>query len=104
MDKKEQTKERVKRFRERRALRDSVTDVTQSPDSVTKDLESVTHDVTQYPAIIHMLVDPIKRRKLEKIHESLKQRNLLKLVTIGYPTMGGIPFDEVGDFLEATSE
>ena len=56
---------------------------------------------SQYPAILLALTDPIKRRKLEKITESLKNHNQLKNVYYGYPDKG-IPFDLVGDLLEAT--
>ena len=57
---------------------------------------------SQYPAIIHALADPDKRVRLEKIHQSLKEFNQLKNVFYGYPGLGGIPFDAVGDYLEAT--
>ena len=98
MDKTEQA--RLRKRRQRDKERDQ--NVTQSPESVTQGPTDVTQDVTQYPAILHMLVDPIKRRKLEKICQSLKERNLDKLVTMGYPGMGGVPFDMIGDLLEAT--
>jgi len=61
----------------------------------------VTLDVTQYPAILLALTDPVKRRKLEKITESLKSHNQLKNVYYGYPDKG-VPFDVVGELLEAT--
>ena len=65
--------------------------------------EGITEQgITQYPAILLALTDPIKRRKLEKITESLKAHNQLKNVYYGYPDKG-IPFDLVGDLLEATN-
>jgi len=69
-----------------------------------------TQGNTEYPAILHALTDPVKRRKLEKIHQSLKEHGVEKMVTYGYPywvdkglEKHGIPFDVVGDLLEATS-
>lgn len=55
--------------------------------------------ITQYPAIIRALVDPIKRQKLEKITQSLKDFNQEKNVRYG---VNGPTFDIVGDLLEAT--
>ncbi len=64
-----------------------------------KGADNVTLDVTQYPAIIHALADPIKRKKLEKIYQSLKDFNQEKNVRYG---INGPTFDVVGDLLEAT--
>ena len=61
-------------------------------------------DVTRYPALIMAITDPVKRRKLEKISQSLKARNLEKLLCYGHPLAGGVPFDIVGDYLEATKD
>ncbi len=61
--------------------------------------DNVTLGVTQYPAIIHAITDPIKRRKLEAITESLKEFNQEKNVRYG---VYGPTFDVVGDLLEAT--
>ena len=58
----EKTRERVKRYRERLK---SVT-----PESVT------SQSVTEYPAVIEALVDPVKRAKLEKIYHSLASHNV----------------------------
>ena len=63
--------------------------------------QGVTLDVTQYPAILLALTDPIKRRKLEKVYQSLKDFKQEKNVFYGYPAM--MPFDVVGDLLEATN-
>lgn len=57
-------------------------------------------DVTQYPAILHALTDPVKRRKLEKITESIKNHNVLKEVTYG---AYGPDFQMVGEMLEVTA-
>ncbi len=56
-------------------------------------------DVTQYPAIVYALTDPEKRKKLEKIYHSL---NEFKVADKVYYGISGIPFDVVGDLLEAT--
>jgi len=69
-------------------------------DNVTQSPDSVTLDVTQYPAILKSLVDPDKRAKLEKIYQSLRDFKQEKSVFYGYPGM--IPFDEVGGLLETT--
>lgn len=53
-----------------------------------------------YPAILEALVDPIKRVKLKKIHESLRGRGLLGEVRYG---VYGPTFDIVGELLEVTS-
>ncbi len=84
-------------MREKRKQK-SVTDVTQS---VTQDPENVTQDVTQCPAIIHALTDPLKRRKLERITESLRNFNQLANVYYGCGK-DSVPFDRVGELLEAT--
>ncbi|KKL64212.1 hypothetical protein LCGC14_2167340 [marine sediment metagenome] len=39
--------------------------------------------ITQYPAIIHALADPIKRKKLERIYQSLKDFEQEKNVYYG---------------------
>ena len=85
MDKKEQTKLRVQRYRDKQK---SVTSVTQSPENVT-----------QYPAIVYALTDPVKREKLEKIHQSLKDFNVFKEVRYG---VYGPTFDAIGEMLEIT--
>ena len=85
MDKKEQTRLRVQRYRNKQK-------------GVT--LGGVTDKgVTQYPAIIQALVNPDKRKKLEKITQSLKDFNQEKNVRYG---VDGPTFDVVGDYLEAT--
>ena len=84
MDKKEQTRLRVQRYRERK------NSVTEMPDNVT-----------QYPAIIYALADPIKRRKLEKVYQSLRDFKQEKNVYYGLPC-NGISFDIIGEMLEVT--
>jgi hypothetical protein len=54
-----------------------------------------------YPAILHALVDPGKRAKLEKIYQSLKDFKVADKVYYGCGK-GSVPFDVVGDLLEAT--
>ena len=54
---------------------------------------------TEYPAIIRALIDPIKREKLEKIHQSLKEHKVLREVRYG---TSGPTFELIGDMLEAT--
>ena len=55
--------------------------------------------IRQTPGILDALVDPIKRKKLEKTHQSLKAHNVLKEVRFG---VSGPTFDVVGELLEAT--
>ena len=65
--------------------------------------EGITEQgITQYPAILKALVDPEKRVKLEKIYQSLKDFKQAENVYYGYPGLGGVPFDIVGDLLETT--
>ena len=52
-----------------------------------------------YPAILHSLTDPEKRKKLEKITQSLKEFKQEKNVRYG---VNGPTFDIVGELLEAT--
>ena len=68
MDKKEQAKERMRRMRERNKS------VTMEGPDVTQTGQSVTENVTQYPAVVLALVDPIKRAKLERITSALEGR------------------------------
>ena len=64
--------------------------------------EGVTElGVTEYPAIIRALVDPIKRAKLGKVYQSLSDFKQEKNVYYGYPDKG-VPFDMIGELLEAT--
>ena len=52
------------------------------------------------PAIPFALV--YNREGLEKIYESLKAFRQAENVYYGYPGLGGMPFDKVGECLEAT--
>ena len=64
--------------------------------------EGVTgQGVTGYPAIIHALADPEKRRKLEKVYQSLRDFKQEKNVYYGSP-YNGLSFDIIGEMLEAT--
>ncbi len=74
--------------------------VTQSPESVTESPDDVTLDVTQYPAILKALVDPLKREKLEKVYQSLN--NFKVADKVYYGCRDPVPFDVVGELLEAT--
>ena len=89
---KAQTRERVKRYRDKQK---SVTSA-----SVTGD--SVTQDVTVYPSIINALADPVKRDKLERICDSLGKRRLLGQVYYG-AGKHSITMDTVSELLEATT-
>ena len=63
--------------------------------------EGITEQgITQYPAIIHALVNPDKRKKLEAITQSLKEFKVADRVYYG--CSDPVPFDVVGDLLEAT--
>ena len=88
------TRERVKRYRERaKALRNKVESVTSL---------GVTGEAVTYPPILYALIDPIKRKKLEAIYQSLRTHNKADKVFYGFPGLGGVPFNIVGDYLEVT--
>jgi len=87
--------------KQRKAVRDAV----EKHRGITKGIteEGITgQGITKYPAIVYALTDPEKRKKLEKITQSLKIHKQAENVYYGYPNMGGVPFDVVGDLLEAT--
>ena len=84
MDKKEQSKLRMQKMRNKKSV---------TSGSVTKDT------VTQYPAIVYALTDPVKRGRLEKIHQSLKDFYVFKEVRYG---VYGPTFDAIGEMLEIT--
>lgn len=65
-----------------------------TPEGITE--QGITQD---YPAIILALTDPIKRVKLEKITQSLKEHSVSELVRYG---VLGPTFDVVGELLEVT--
>ena len=56
--------------------------------------------VTEYPAVIEALVDPVKRAKLEKIYHSLASHNVEAQVRYG---LWGPTFDIIGELLEVTT-
>ena len=86
---KEQTRERVKRYRERQK-------------SVT--LEGVTSQgLTQYHAILDDLINPVQRQKLEAVCLALKRRSLQSKVFYGIGK-NGLPMDVVGELLDATNK
>lgn len=89
------------RDRERDNATENVTvDVTPLPSKVTNILRA--DEQGKYPAIVYALTDPIKKKKLEQVHQSLKIHKQAENVYYGYPRLGGIPFDVIGDLLEAT--
>ena len=55
--------------------------------------------LTEYPAIVRAITDPIKRKKLERISQELNSRGLGKDVRYG---IGGPTFDIVAKLLEVT--
>ena len=57
--------------------------------------------MTQYHPILDALIDPVKRDKLERIYQELKSHHVSELVSYGLRKP--IPFDVVGELLEATS-
>ena len=61
--------------------------------------EGVTEEgVTEYPAVIEALVDPVKRAKLERIYHSLASHNEETRYGLWGPT-----FDIIGELLEVTT-
>ena len=56
--------------------------------------------VTEYPAVIEALVDPVKRAKLEKIYHSLASHDVEAQVRYG---LWGPTFDIIGELLEVTT-
>ena len=56
-------------------------------------------DPHKYPAILYALTDPVKRKKLEKITQSLKDFKQAENVCYG---VNGPAFDVIGDLLDAT--
>ena len=64
--------------------------------------EGITTQGITYPPILHALIDPIKRKKLEAIYQSLRRHNKADKVFYGFPGLGGVPFNIVGDYLEVT--
>ena len=88
MDKKEQTRLRVQRYRKKKS---SVTLVTQSP-------KNVTLDVTQYPPLLEALADIKKRAKLRVICQSLNEHHLMAEVRYG---VSGVTMDVVSELLTA---
>lgn len=71
--------------------------------------DDIKEGVNKYPAVLYALMDdepdPQKNRrlKLEKIYHSLNDFKVSDKVFYGYPGLGGVPFDVVGNYLEATN-
>ena len=68
-------------------------------EGVTKEGVTGSTGVTEYPAVIEALVDPVKRAKLEKIYHSLASHNVEAQVRYG---LWGPTFDIIGELLEVT--
>ena len=64
-----------------------------------KDVHPKMSTPTEYPAILEVLIDPVQRRKLEKVCLALKKRGLQEEVRYG---VYGPSFKVVGDWLDAT--
>ena len=66
----------------------------------TKGSQLTEEGITEYHPVLAMLVDPVKREKLERICEALGKRNLQSKVFLGlrHP----VSFDIIEDLLEAT--
>ena len=69
-------------------------------EAVRKHRQGITKGITQYHPILLALIDPVKRKKLEAITQSLKAHHVSELVSYGLRKP--IPFDVVGELLEAT--
>ena len=94
MDKKEQTRLRVQRYRDKK-------NVTQTIKSVTSAHGVVTQDVTLNP-VLDWLIDPVKRKKLGKIIEKLSDHKQLENVYMGCGKYS-MPFDQLAGWYEATN-
>jgi len=87
--------ERVKRYREKQKALHITKKALQD---VTGSVNNVTLDVT--PPIVHALLDPEKRKKLEKICQSAKDFNQLENIRYG---VSGPTMDIVSELLEVTN-
>ena len=110
---KEQTRERVKRYRNKQKALQNTENLAIDVTFCTGNSEALQKNVTPHnvyqsimvgnrevtPAILDALVEPAKRQKLEKIYESLKSRGLANEVYYG---ISGIIFADIGELLEAT--
>jgi hypothetical protein len=68
--------------------------------------EQKDEGITDYPAIVYALIDPIKREKLQRICKSLDKKlsdgsNLLNIVHYG--TSDYIPMSKVRELLQVTA-
>ena len=59
--------------------------------------------ITYYHPILDDLVDPVRRKKLEDIHEALSRHKLQSRIFYGLGE-NGLPMDVVGDLLDATTK
>lgn len=81
---KQRTRDRVQRYRDRQKALQS---------------DSVTPEGVTYPAIVEALVNPVKRKKLEAISQSLKDHNVAREVRYG---VCGPTFDVIEELLGLT--
>ena len=86
MDKTEQARLRKRKQRD--------IERSNSVTSGERDMESVT----QYPALLYALADPVKRAKLRRICEQLSNHGQLKNVYYGAGETS-VPFDAVNEYL-----
>ena len=99
-----QSKERHTEYmREKRGSQKGSQDEGSQPEGSRGNMGLGLDMATKYPAVLLVLVDPIKRIKLEKIYLSLKDFKQAENVYYGCGK-GSVPFDVVGDWLEATSK
>ena len=89
----QRTQARIRKQRQRDKERD------QTGEDVTL---SNTNDVTQYHPILYALTDPIKRKKLESICESLGRHDVLDRVYYGCGAYS-LSMDVVSDLLDTTA-
>ncbi len=66
--------------------------------SVTGHHASEVDSVTQYPHIVEVLADPIKREQLRRVCQAFKNKELLKEVRYG---ISGVTMDKVAELLTA---
>ena len=77
-----------------------LTGVTKSGVTGLTEMGVTKEGVTEYPAVIEALVDPVKRAKLEKIYHSLASHDVEAQVRYG---LWGPTFDIIGELLEVTT-
>ena len=94
----------MKRYRNKRRnipVTEGLEIVTDNSQSVTEGINSVTDNVTAYHPVLEYLVNPVKREKLGRIIQSLKNHNQLENVYLGCGKFC-MPMDVVAGYYEAT--